>query len=96
MSEDFNAGVRAAIAEYELCCELGIDYDAVAPRMRDLLRPEASAPEPVAWQQLKDGKWIECSEFVAKGWDGTIDPECRPLYAAPPTSACTATKRGTP
>lgn len=45
----------------------------------------APAPEPVAFQTLTAGKWVECSEFVAKGWGDTLADGCRALYAAPPT-----------
>jgi len=40
-------------------------------------------PEPVAYQTLTAGKWVECSEFVAKGWGDTLADGCRALYAAP-------------
>lgn len=40
--------------------------------------------QPVAYQRLVDGKWVECSYFVAYGWSDTISPNCRALYAAPP------------
>lgn len=40
--------------------------------------------EPAAYQQrLMDGRWVECSHFVAFGWGDKIDKECRALYAAP-------------
>lgn len=39
--------------------------------------------EEVAYQQLIDGKWVECSYFVAYGWGNIISPNCRPLYATP-------------
>jgi hypothetical protein len=46
-------------------------------------------PWPDAYQMLVDGKWRECSYFVARGFDGKLSPNCRALYAAPvaaPTS----------
>lgn len=42
--------------------------------------------EPVGYQQLKDGKWVECSHFVAFGWSDRLDKDCRPIYAHAPLS----------
>lgn len=53
---------------------------------RILSAPEPApvqAGEPVAWQHLVDGKWKECSEFVAKGWGNEPAPGTRPLYLHP-------------
>lgn len=46
--------------------------------------PAVPAPEPVAYQTLTAGKWVECSEFVAKGWGDTLADGCRALYAVQP------------
>jgi hypothetical protein len=48
------------------------------------LREIAERMIPDAFQQLKDGKWVECSHFVAFGWGNVMDDECRALYAFPP------------
>jgi hypothetical protein len=55
----------------------------------DLVRDSArTRQESVAYQQLVDGKWIECSYFVAFGWGKEISPNCRALYTHPtPTTA---------
>lgn len=46
----------------------------------------AEQTQPVGYQQLKDGKWVECSHFVAFGWSDRLDKDCRPIYASPPLS----------
>ncbi|MCL8382120.1 hypothetical protein [Xanthobacter aminoxidans] len=56
--------------------------------------PAPPAPEPVAYQQFKDGKWVECSEFVAKGWGDKIDEGCRGLYTRPAPPAPVAVPEG--
>lgn len=62
---------------------------SVGAKMRELVAPvpaselEPQEAEPVAYQTLTDGKWVECSEFVAKGWSNEVSEGCRPLYAVP-------------
>lgn len=48
--------------------------------------PIASAggeERPAAYQQMKDGEWKQCSEFVAKGWANELSPGVRALYLHP-------------
>jgi hypothetical protein len=64
-------------------------------QLRDFARAvesavRAAAPAvqaPVAYQRLDNGKWVECSYFVACGFDGKMSRNCRALYAAAPTAA---------
>lgn len=56
------------------------DYLAMADAAISAL--DQPAQEPVAYQRLKDGKWEQCTEFVAKGWGDTLAAGCRALYAA--------------
>ena len=51
-----------------------------------------SSQQPVAYQQLVNGKWIECSYFVAFGWGEEISPNCRALYAQPPQTQAPAAR----
>lgn len=73
-----------------------IPSDIDATNMEDIYRAmlqaspvpnTAAGQRPDAYQQLKDGKWVECSEFVAKGWGDGLSEGCRALYATPPEPA---------
>ena len=68
-------------------CEVGVSRQALDELLAGYAALYHSAvlyePYPVAWQQIKDGKWVECSEFVAKGWSNEVSEGCRPLYASP-------------
>lgn len=46
-------------------------------------RPEQVEDEAVAYQQLINGKWVECSYFVAFGFGDKMAEGCRALYARP-------------
>lgn len=56
------------------------DIEALVERAK--VAPGAAV---AAYQQFVDGKWQECSEFVAKGW-GEIANGCRALYAQVPVA----------
>ena len=66
-------------------------------RARLAARPSLPTPDaepvarPDAYQHLIDGKWVECSEFVAKGWSNELSPGTRALYTHPaPTPSAVA------
>lgn len=76
------------IDEEQLLTSPSGDWFAPFYPIRDALTAalRTSPPEParpVAYQQFKNGKWQECSEFVAKGWSDELSEGCRALYAAP-------------
>lgn len=74
------ACVSAAIDAYEAAIKSEDRHAAALIREAAALIKRA---EPVAYQIHKDGKWVECSEFVAKGWGNTVSDGCRALYLRP-------------
>lgn len=62
-------------------------FDLMTRAVAALRAPEADKVEVVAYQQFKDGKWVECSAFVAKGWESEISEGCRALYLHPSPAA---------
>lgn len=63
------------------------EVEAKIAALSATLSPQAGGGEAVAYQTFKDGKWVECSEFVAKGWGDKIADGCRALYTSPPAPA---------
>ena len=100
--DGYSAGVRAAAevanAVYHTCVEDAAELTAIKIRGRILALLDApalpdarsGAAEPVAWtgsgslMALQDGR----EGFI---WPVSADAHPIPLYAAPPTPACTAT-----
>lgn len=65
--------------------EVAAARKVVESRGRAQSAPDSPYEEyPAAYQQFKNGKWVECSAFVARGFDDTISEGCRALYLHPP------------
>lgn len=58
-------------------------YQSAKRKVLEMLSDQNNA-FPAAYQQFRDGKWVECSQFVAMGFGSKIDESCRALYTGAP------------